>query len=1040
MEFEGVNLSAQQKLGYDRAVQGVAANAHIEISIHGELDPARLKQAVEQLVVRHDVLRHQYVEAVGLVYPLQGEQAEGTIDWQQKTLSGDMAAEVAGLNASTEITGAASGVRCLLLSTTATEHSLFIQLPPLMLDDYSARELVAQLSAFYQQDLDAAELNEDTTQYGAFVVWLDELLQDEDAVEHQNFYRSLALSEQPSGELPYRRNPEHQHHTGMDYSLSGELKAQLEALAENIDLDMERLLLSGWAALLARLNDRSSFLVNWHHDCRYDYEELSESLGLFKKALPLAVKADLQVSCADFLQQMTALTDDYLEAQEYWSANDKLSVDSRLPAFEYCVERALVSEGGPDFELINHQDLIDAELHLQVTEQAQGLQLHLTWLSDCYSNPEMQALLAQFEALLQSMATDSEQPLQACSLANAVDPQLRLSRDAEAVSFDCDNLLSRICQQMAAQGDAIALQSYDRQYSYAELDQLSSKLAQALIAAGAARKPVALFLPRGIESVVAIVGSWKAGSAYLPMDTGWPQSRCDRILADADVQVVITLSDIDFDGAVQRVDLDTLPEMAAPAAELAQPDADDLAYLLYTSGSTGEPKGVRVSHGNLCNYTLAASAQMELAQYRSFALTSTLAADLGNTMLFAALANGACLHVLSQDEVTDAQAFSRYLQRHPVEVFKFVPSHLETLASETGTAAALPTGALIFGGEATDMALVQQIRTLAPQLAIYNHYGPTETTVGVMFHRYDAQASYGRTLPLDAVIANNQVVLINAAGETAAVGEKAELYVSGANVTQGYLNNQQATDDAFVSLAQAPGQRFYRTGDLARYSANGRIELIGRQDHQIKVRGFRLELAEIELALRECDQVQQAAVAVHGEGNTQQLHAFLVLQGEGADTAAIKAQLATLLPAYMIPQHLHPIEALPLLPNGKVDRAALPSPQELPVMRGECLAPADEVEEILLAIWKNVLGVEELGVNWDFFEMGGHSLMAIKVVSRIRKILHVDLPPGIMFEHSNIRALAQAAVEFEAKPGQMLAVARARKQLAMKQQNEAVES
>ena len=1045
MNFEGVNLSPQQKLQYDQVKAGISDSSHIEITISGELNKDKLKIAVKQLITRHDVLRNEYIKTVGLVYPLQGVASGESLYWHEKSLlnSADFSSvnEQFFQNENTE----QATIKCLLLNTEEAEYTLFIQLPGLILDIYTAQELVEQIYQLYHGDYDADELNEDTTQYASFVVWLEELLQDEDAIEHENFFKSLALNEQPSGELSSRRDVRDPNKSSIEYILPTEVKSQLEKLTESTGLDLERLLLASWIAVLARINDKIKFLVNWQHDCRHDYEELAQSLGLFKKSLPLAVGIDIDKSFAYYLEQFTQLTDEYLEAQEYWPANDILATKSRLPSFEYIRERTIFSDNTPSFQLVNNQcNNTAGELHLQVKDSKHQLALQLNFAAGCYSQEQMKSLLAQFSAFLTKIIVSTEQPLSHYELSNNIEQSFKMPIVAENLAFSEPSLLDVIKKNMKGKAKEIALQGLEQQYTYAELDRLSDQLAMALITNCSSGKPVAIFLPRCIESIIAIIGCWKAGSAYLPLDAGWPLERCNTILSDAQARVVVSSSQLSFDSDLTRLDLDNIhkdniQQNKDVTVNLADIEPNEMAYLLYTSGSTGAPKGVKVTHANLHNYVLSVNQQLGLSTCKSFALTSTLAADLGNTMLFAALVNGVCLHVLTQDEVTDSRAFANYLQCHVIEAFKFVPSHLEALFTGADINQLSSAKVLVFGGEATDINLVRQIKQQVPQLAIYNHYGPTETTVGVLFHKYDEKNDYENTLPLDQIIANNSVVLINASGVQASIGEKAELYVSGANVAEGYLNNQQATELNFVKLKQYPQQVFYKTGDLARYTAEGKIQLIGRKDHQIKVRGFRVELSEIESALRQLDAVRQSAVVTHGEGNQLKLCAFIVSEQESVDLAAIKSQLNTILPNYMVPHQFHQLEVLPQLPNGKIDRQQLPSPDDLPSQQKECIKPDNEIEEILLAIWKNILDMEKLGVTWNFFEMGGHSLMAIKVVSRIRKLLHVDLPPGIMFEHSNIRALAVAAQQFETKPGQLMAIAKARKKLAIQKQNKVLE-
>jgi thioesterase domain-containing protein len=419
--------------------------------------------------------------------------------------------------------------------------------------------------------------------------------------------------------------------------------------------------------------------------------------------------------------------------------------------------------------------------------------------------------------------------------------------------------------------------------------------------------------------------------------------------------------------------------------------------VLYTSGSTGKPKGAIVEHRALLNYVAAVSVALDLQRARRWALTSSVAADLGYTALFGALFNGACVVIAEPEQIHGAQAFAHFMHAKRIDGLKIVPSHLEALL-ECATPH-LPA-VLVLGGEAAPASLIRRIRELAPACALYNHYGPTETTVGVMVHAVDDGAG-DDVLPLTRVLANNRVLVLDASLQLVPSGALGEVYIGGAQLCRGYLN--QPTTRGFIEDPFHPGERLYRTGDLAYVRAEGGLQLAGRADHQVKIRGFRIELAEIEVALLGCTGVRQAAVFISNDSGAAELVACIV--ADAADVSVIATQLARQLPGYMLPARFVQLAGFPRLSNGKIDRQALTGSLARPATRSQS-QPRTALEASLASCMAELLGRPGVGIDEDFFALGGQSLLAIKLAARIGRLLEVEVEPGLVIDCPTVAQLA----------------------------------
>ncbi|MFL6563820.1 MAG: amino acid adenylation domain-containing protein [Burkholderiales bacterium] len=564
--------------------------------------------------------------------------------------------------------------------------------------------------------------------------------------------------------------------------------------------------------------------------------------------------------------------------------------------------------------------------------------------------------------------------------------------------------------------DADALAFEGARLTYRELERRANALAAHLRGLGAGPEArVALYLERSLEMVVALLAVLKAGAAYVPMDVAFPRERLAFMLSDAGVKLALTQSRLaaKLPAPAQPVCLDEF-DWSGAEAPLGDTGvkAQNLAYVIYTSGSTGQPKGVCIEHRNIVHYVRGVAERLQLEPGMAHASVSTLAADLGNTVIFPALATGGCLHVIAQERAESRALFAEYLRANRIDVLKIVPSHLAALQSGAAAEELMPARRLVLGGEASRLEWIERLRAAAPHCAIYNHYGPTETTVGVL--TYGVGAELPRTpslsLPLGKPLPDTQIHLLDPQGHPVPAGEKGEICIGGRGVARGYLNRPELSAERFVRdpFSADPQARMYRTGDLGRMLPEGDIEFCGRGDHQVKIHGFRVELGEIEAALREDDRVQDAVVLLRDE----QLVAFVGAKVTGPffdppTVPVLRENVKRRLPHYMVPSAIVLLEKLPLTANGKLDRHALAALQvEAQERTTDYVAPRTETERSLAAIWAELLGLDRIGVDDDVFDLGAHSLLAMKALARIREAFGINLVLRNLFEQPTVAQLA----------------------------------
>ena len=1022
-------LAEQQQLVLD-AQDGASWGdiAHLlTIQISGALDVPRLRAAINGLRQRHTALAARLANAPGYRGLRQFFDAGAAND----ALTVDEASNTAQVLAlwCQRPVSLASGLffEGLLQRIDTQQWQLTLGLAGFVGDQASLGILYQDLCTAYEQG--SCSVDEELGQFAQYLEWHAEVVLDEDAHTAKAYWQAyLPGAGALAPDLPGRYASTVQGNAA-GQSLSSDLDpsvlARLGSLATQHDTQVTTLLQAAWWVLLARISGREGFVAGLRHDARQDYEFFAPTVGLLERTLALNLNLAPTASFSSVLAQLAGVLDSHGTWQEY------APLDAGLPlthGFGVRQQPAPRTQGTSAWRCAYRADsrpLFELALTVSVEEGGAVCGLSLDYAAAVYSQAAMQTLLAQYQVLLASLLAQPDAAIATLSLLGEAERQRLLALNPAPQVLEERVLLPEHIRNWAEiTPDAVALVAGDQALTYAELEggvrQLASRLCEHGVTAGSI---VALALPRGVAQVQTILAAWRTGAAYLPLDPSWPAARQAQLVEQAGAQLLVTQGTALAGLGCAVLDLDQPLQQPLPQGPSANLQGHDAAYVLFTSGTTGVPKGVVVEHRQLLNYVAGVSSELDLAACRHFAQGSTVAADLGNTSLFGALYNGATLHIADEATMQDPQAFAAFIQTQGIDCLKIVPSHLAALLEAPQPQV---PATLILGGEAIGQGLVERIFNLRPDCRLFNHYGPSETTVGVAVHAIRPQDLQQLGVPLTRVLPNNQLYILSEDQQLLASGELGELYIGGQQLCRGYLNDPAQTDAAFISSPFAPGERLYRSGDLARYLPQGGIVLYGRRDHQVKVRGFRIELAEIEQHLLRAPGVSEAVVLL-----AQDEPVAFVLPSQDAPAEwlpTLKQHMTEHLPAVMVPRQYQVVQHMPRLGNGKVDRQAL---QRLELIEEDdsFVEPLDALEALLASRMAQLLGRERLSRDRDFFAAGGHSLLVIKLVAGIRKLLHCEVHPGIVFDHPSPGALAQALRAQEDSPGQLEKLAQARLRL-----------
>src|SRR5579885_1355294 len=1020
-------------------------NELIAMRMSGSLDLPALASAIDAVVQRHELLRTTFARCEGQVVQhiepgLPADAGFPLIDFQAIPLARrEEEIQRCSRQYAQEPFHLTDGVlwRMLLLRVSPTQHVMVVVVHHLICDGWSISLFMRDLAVCYAAACQGEQiaLPELPFQYADYVLWQRQWLQGPVQEQQLAYWRKQLASIPPMLELPTDRpRPPVPSYQGgrLAIHIPHALRQALNVLAQREGMTLFMLLATALAILLERYSHQEDILIGTPIAGR-THDGLEHLFGLFLNTL--VIRTDLlgDPTIQQLLRRVRAVALDAYAHQDipFEKLVEELHPQRSLshsPFFQV----TLGLQHLPEPQQVKHLTFtpfnvdngrIKFDLTLLLQEKGQELSGELEYNSDLWDMATMQQFLARWLRILQAMVQDLQQHISQVALLDDQERhQLLEEWNATAHPLpDQPFVHLRLEEQAERIPDAVALVSEKLALTYAELNERANQLAHRLRAYGVGPEVlVGVYMGRSVEQVLSILAILKAGGAYVPLDTSYPQERIAYMLRDSSMPLVLTLESWRgqlpaYRGQVLCVDSDASLERQSRENLSWQYAATNAMYVLYTSGSTGMPKGSVNSHQSVYNYLHWKIEVAQITEQDRVLLKTPVNFDASTVELFTPLMVGATQVIARPEGHRDSAYLVEILREQEISLTHFVPSMLQLLLDEPEVEQCRSLRYIVSGGE---VLTTQLYRRFASRLAtrVHNNYGPTETSVTstAWFAGPDCD---GQQVPIGRPVYNTEILLLDRNLRLVPVGVSGEIYIGGIGRARGYFGQPGLTAERFVPhpYSSSPGARLYKTGDLARYRADGVLEYQGRIDGQVKLRGMRIELGEIESVLRRHPAVQEAAVIVQQDEQIEpRLVAYVVpAQEHLPEINVLRAFLQEHLPTHMVPAVFAELESFPLTPNGKLDRSALPAPDQGQVAhQGEFVAPRTRTEEQLVAIWSQLLGLERVSVEDNFFVIGGHSLLATRLLFRIQQSFQVELPLRRVFE---LETLAEMAADIDAR-------------------------
>jgi amino acid adenylation domain-containing protein/FkbH-like protein len=999
--LEGYALSPQQKAAWLDIVAGNSGYVQAVFRLNNAPDWKKLCAAANTVLDANQVYRLKFIPVPGSNEPVQVPVEENSVHFELAEAGSEQQAREMILAGSSSVAWEEALLKVVLYhSADNSFNQLVFSSSPLCADVWSIHLLALNVFSVYNN---MAMPEEPPIDYLQFAEWQNQLLVGDELQEGKAYWQSKLSAVVPAPEVIFSKKHNLQKPGVLFY------EGSIDAIEHQ---SVESLLGAGWYALLWKLNRDTDFQSGHVHHGR-SYEQLYHVVGNFAKLLPLQLELKSTTTLAGVIQQYTDelnLADTHKEALEVKEQYHQF-VSNNLPfRFEYIDLDVLEDKLQMPARFLQPERKM--KLHLLVIKRGGSYHAQLYYDSASYNNIDVAYLFNAWKYVVQQAVSNADTTIADLSFGTDFTSFI-VSEQREYEDADVIELFN---QHLA---DNIAVTDETGSLTYEELDKRSSSLAKYLVGKGymTGHKRIGIVQAEKAELIISMLAVLKAGGTYVPIDANDSEKRLQHIVTDSGIAAVLTTA------ALQAViSNDNIAVVALDQIDFVQSSFDNIAlparssqtptYIIYTSGTSGLPKGVVITDASLVNYIKWLQQFASISNKDSAVLLSSYAFDLGYTALWGMLLSGGSLHLVSRDRIQDMDFLIDYIAANNISFLKTTPSFFNVLVRSVNANRLKHSNLRLFmlGGEIINADDLLYMHTqINSRIAFINHYGPTETTIGTIAHKIDIGGlqDYKQHPVIGKPITNNKIFILDNNDALAAPGLVGEICIGGKGLATGYLNRPELTAEKFIVHPSA-GERIYRTGDTGSWMPDGTILYLGRKDDQVKIRGYRVEPGEVKLAVSQYPGIEQVVIAVKGDAYDKQLIAY-VTGNLQLDTDNIKTFLKQAVPDYMIPGHIVQLKEIPLTANHKVDFKSLPEPGSNTVK--VIVQPRNSREEQVIKVWRTVLANEHIGIDDDFFDLGGHSLKAIQVVNRLQKELKLKATIRDIFNFPTVRSFCEATMD-----------------------------
>ncbi|MCM3738303.1 amino acid adenylation domain-containing protein [Bacillus cytotoxicus] len=1008
-EYETSSVQKRMYMLQQFDKNSTAYNMPLVFELDGNINKKQIEETFRKLIVRHEALRtyfetneDQIVQRIDNSYgfKLEIKQESEDIDTVINNFTRPFDLSKAPL------------LRVELVENKGKTY-LLIDMHHIISDGVSCDILAKEFKELYK----GKELKPLKLQYKDFAEWQNKFLKSEEMKKQEEYWLNMFKDGVPVLNIPTDYNrPAIKSFEGDDVSfeINGEIIEKLKYLAKGSGTTMHMVLLSAFYILLSKYSRQEDIVIGIPVAGR-PHSDLQNIMGIFINTLALRINAEGGRKYIDFLKEVKENSIKAYENQSYQfeSLIEKLDVRrdiSRNPMFDVMFNMVdIETDNINEFEghiLKKYNDekrTAKFDLTLNITQSDKTLNFTFEYCTKLFNKETIEKLGEYFIRVLENIIYNKEIELNEIDILTESEKfQILYKFNNTKEDYPKEKTIQQLFEeQVKKTPDKVAVVFEDKKLTYIELNERANSLARELRCRGIkADSIVGIMVERSLEMMIGIMGILKSGGAYLPIDPSYPRERIEYMLEDSKCQILLSetslLDTVKFKGDILDLFNDDLLCGESKNPEKIN-NSGNLAYVNYTSGSTGLPKGVMIEHKQVNNFIHGITKETKLNSYQNILCITTICFDIFGLETLVPLTNGLKVIIANREACVDSKKLARIIDENEIEVMQSTPSRLNILLENEEFQESMNNMKLVLvGGEEVTSSLFKKWDK-NKNTKIYNVYGPTETTIWstIKLLEQDEKITIGRPL------SNTSIYILNKNTQMP-IGVEGELCIGGDGVARGYLNKVELTTEKFVENPFEPGKKIYRTGDLARWLPNGNIEFLGRIDNQVKIRGFRIELGEIENRMLQHDRIKEAAVVVkENKKNEKYICAYVVSDKELGDLK-LRSYLRGSLPEYMIPSYFVQVEKMPLTSNGKLNRKALPE-QNINEVLNEYEAPGSKIEKILAEVWSEVLGLEKIGVNDNFFELGGHSLKATVLLSKIHKALNKDIPLNEIFRLPTIK-------------------------------------